>query len=81
MVTFTERELRHRLEKRFGVSADALDLHPFTELRQSVRQDLELYRRSPFLRQDIPVRGFIYDVATAHFSEVYGRNKPLDTSG
>ncbi len=70
MQTFTNDEIHDRLRERFGPAADPLEFHPFTNLEESVREDLALYRATPFLRQDIPVRGFIYDVATGRLREV-----------
>ncbi|RYZ61273.1 MAG: carbonic anhydrase, partial [Proteobacteria bacterium] len=43
---------------------------PFSDLDQSVRDDLEVYRTSPLVRHDIPVRGFVYDVRTGRLREV-----------
>jgi carbonic anhydrase len=70
MQTFTDEELRTRLRERLGTDTDQLEFHSFTDLQESVRYDLSLYRRTPFLRQDIPVRGFIYNVASGRLSEI-----------
>jgi carbonic anhydrase len=73
MLTFTDDQLRVRLRKRGITGVDDMEFHPFADLEESVRDDLALYRRTPVLRQDIPVRGFIYDVATGKLSEVTAR--------
>jgi carbonic anhydrase len=70
MQALTDRELRARLRERFDAAADHLAFLGFSDLAESVRDDLALYRRTPFLRQDIPVRGFIYNVATGRLEEV-----------
>jgi hypothetical protein len=36
---------------------------PFSDLAQSVRDDVETIKGSPFIGKDIPVRGCIYDVS------------------
>lgn len=70
MMTFTDDEMRTRLRKETGVDASELAVFTFRDLEDSVREDIELYRRSPFVRQDVPVRGFVYDVATGLLREV-----------
>ncbi len=71
MQKLKEESLRAKLRDRYEVEP-SLDFHSFEDLQQSVRDDLHLYRLTPFLRQDIPVRGFVYDVATGLLDEVMG---------
>lgn len=70
MLTFRDEGLRERLRKSRGADADALAFLPFHDLDQSVRDDLALYAASPYVRHDIPVRGFVYDVRTGRLREV-----------
>jgi carbonic anhydrase len=70
MLTFDDAGLRKRLRETRGADADALAFLPFRDLDQSVRDDLALYAASPYVRHDIPVRGFVYDVATGRLREV-----------
>lgn len=72
MATFTDAEIRDKLRQSLGADADHIAFLPFSakEIDDSVRADLALYRRSPIVRQDIPVRGFVYDVATGRLREV-----------
>lgn len=69
MGTFTDEEFRVRLRAR-GVIADHMAFLPFRDVEQAVRDDLELYRASALVRQDIPIRGFVYDVTTGRVREV-----------
>jgi carbonic anhydrase len=69
MVTFRDDDIRARLRAR-GADADHVAFLPFADLEQSVRDDIALYRATPMLRQDIPVRGFIYDVKSGRLNEV-----------
>lgn len=69
MMTFSEEELWEKVREQ-GAVADHISFLPFTDLEQSVRDDLAIYRKSPLVRQDIEVRGFIYDVHTGRLSEV-----------
>lgn len=73
MLTFTDEAMRLRLREQRGAIADHVAFLPFTDLDEAVRDDLEIYRQSPLLRQDIPVRGFVFDVATGLLREVAGR--------
>lgn len=63
MMTFTDDSLRERFAAR-GLDASAVTFGAFTDLEASVREDLQIYAESPLVRHDIPVRGFIFDVAT-----------------
>jgi carbonic anhydrase len=39
-------------------------------VEESVRDDLTILRASPLIPDDIPIRGFVYDVRTGRLSEV-----------
>lgn len=70
MMTFTDDDMRQRLREEAGMVADHLAFLPFKDLEESIRDDLRLYRMSPLVRQDVVVRGFVYDVATGLLREV-----------
>lgn len=70
MVTFTDESIRQKLREERGVDADDVAFLPFKDLEQSVRDDIGVYQRSPLVRQDIPVRGFIFDVNSGRLTEV-----------
>ena len=44
--------------------------HTFTDLDESVVEDVQRIRSHPLVPQDVPVYGFIYDVRTGHLVEV-----------
>ena len=69
MLTFTDDVLRQKLHDELHVQT-SIPFYSFSNLEQSVRDDLEEIRTSPLLLKDIPVRGFIYDVANGQLSEV-----------
>jgi len=71
MLTFDDTVLRQKFRSQ-GVDADHIAFLPFHDVEQSVRDDLSLYKHSPLVRHDIPVRGFIYDVQTGKLNEVSG---------
>ncbi len=70
MLTFSDEQLRKRLREHLGADADHVSFLAFSDLEQSVRDDLAAYRESKMVLQDIPVRGFIFDVKTGKLSEV-----------
>jgi carbonic anhydrase len=70
MLTFTDADLRARLRESLGADADHIAFLPFQDLDGSVRADIATYRASPIVRQDVSVRGFIYDVQTGGLHEV-----------
>ncbi len=64
MLTFTNEQLRHRLQDRLGVDASGMDFLPFGDLDQSVREDVATIRASPLIPDDVAVSGVVYDVRT-----------------
>jgi carbonic anhydrase len=74
MLTFTDESLRSKLRER-GIDADDVAFLPFKDVEESVRADLASYERSPLVRHDIPVRGFVFDVKTGRVHEVMRRER------
>jgi len=70
MLTFTDASIREKLRKERRADADGVSFLPFSDLDQSVRDDIALYRGSPLVRHDATVRGFVYDVKTGRLREV-----------
>lgn len=69
MLAFTEAQLHQKLHDELHVHAE-IEFLPFTDLEQSVRDDVEAIRASPLLIPGVPVRGYIYDVHTGHLHAV-----------
>jgi len=70
MTTFTDDDMRQKLRAEANFIADHMAFLPFKDLEQSVRDDLEVYRSSPLVRQGVTIRGFVYDVASGKLREV-----------
>lgn len=70
MVTFTDQQLQERLQREHGADASDIDFLTFRDLDEGVREDVAKIRASPFIPGDIPVTGFVYDVATGRLREV-----------
>ncbi|GIH76369.1 beta-class carbonic anhydrase [Planobispora longispora] len=54
----------HRLAAERGVDTRSLEFHTVPDQDAALRHDLVRIRTSPFLPQDMPVGGAIYDVRT-----------------
>lgn len=78
MATFTDEQLRERLRRETGVDASDLDFLAFSEVEESVREDVREIRSSPYLPHGVTVRGFVYDVRTGTLREV---QVPPDAAG
>ena len=70
MLTFSNDELRSILKEKTGVDADHIDFLPFSDLAQSVRDDVKHIQDSPLIPDGIQVRGFVYDVKTGKLSDI-----------
>ncbi len=69
MLTFTDEQLRAKLRDGLGQQTTTQFL-AFSDLDQSVRDDVEAIRRSPLLLPELPVSGFVYDVKTGRLRKV-----------
>jgi carbonic anhydrase len=70
MVTFTDDQLLDKLEQQTGVSAvTPAHFHSFKDVEQNVRRQVARIKNHPYV-QDIPVRGFVYDVKSGKLTEV-----------
>jgi carbonic anhydrase len=71
MTTFADSELEVRLRKETGRAPIApARFYSFTDVEQNTREQIQKARSHPWISQDVPVRGFIYDVNTGRLSEV-----------
>lgn len=70
MLTFSNDDLRGLLSERLAADASEIDFLPFSDVAQSVRDDVEAIRASPYIASDIPVSGLIYDVRTGQLQQV-----------
>jgi carbonic anhydrase len=72
MLTFTSQELQERLTEETGADASGIEFLTFADLEESVVEDVRRIRESPFIPDDIPVSGLVYDVRTGRLNEVVG---------
>lgn len=70
MLTFSNDDLRRKLAETRKADASGIDFLPFSDLAQSVRDDVGRITASPLLADDIVVSGFISDVRTGQLRQV-----------
>lgn len=70
MATFTNADLAARIRSDLGVDVGDRDFLTFTDLEQSVRDDVATLRNSPLIPQNIPITGAIYDVSSGEVRDV-----------
>ncbi|HEX9693520.1 MAG TPA: carbonic anhydrase [Actinomycetota bacterium] len=70
MLTFSNDELRGKLAADTGRDASHMDFLPFSDLEESVRDDVRRIRDNPFVPPDIEVSGWVYDVKTGKLQEI-----------
>jgi carbonic anhydrase len=70
MLSFSNDDLRQKIRADLGADASNIDFLPFSDLAQSVRDDVAELRRSPLLLKDAPISGFIYDVKSGRLLPV-----------
>jgi carbonic anhydrase len=62
MLTFTDDELRTRLENEIGTATvTPVHFYAFTDLQNNVRRQIQRVRSHPWIPEHISVRGFIYE--------------------
>ena len=70
MLTFSNADLRAKLAEEAGTDASDIDFLPFTDLAQSVRDDVHRILDTRHLDDAIEVSGHIYDVHTGRIETV-----------
>ena len=68
--TFKNEEFAAFLNQELGVDVSGQDFLPFTDVEESVREDVALLRQSPLIPDDVEISGAVYDVATGRMTEV-----------
>jgi len=73
MLLFKDEELRQRLQEKYGASAATpAHFHSFTDIEKNVREQVEKLRAHPWITDEMPISGFIYDVKTGLLRRVQG---------
>lgn len=71
MLAFKDEDLKNQLREQTHTTAAVPEtFHPFTDLDQNVREQVEKIKSHPWIPRSILVRGFIYDVHDGALREV-----------
>lgn len=70
--TFTNEAFQQQLQRDLGVDVSDQDFLPFTDIADSVRQDMQKLKHSPLIPEDVTINGAIYDVDTGRMQAVLG---------
>ncbi len=69
MLTFTDAQLRQKLRETVGQETDT-EFLPFSNVEQSVRDDVAALRTNRLLLPGLPISGFVYDVKSGRLQQV-----------
>ena len=78
MLTFTNPDLHAKVKRDLGADSSDIDFLPFSDLEESVREDVAFLLSSPLIPAEILIRGFVYDVHDGTLTEV---QFPSDSEG
>ncbi|MGH9492555.1 MAG: beta-class carbonic anhydrase [Terriglobales bacterium] len=68
----SDEDIRKRILSRAGREAKTpASFHAFRDLDHNLRRQLDKLRSHPWVPKEVPVRGFVYDVATGRLREVF----------
>jgi carbonic anhydrase len=70
MLAITNQDVYDRVRQDLGADGRAIDFLPFPSLEEAVRDDVGFLDTSPLIRNDVVVRGFIYDVKSGRVREL-----------
>lgn len=68
--TFTNESFARHIHQELGVDVTGQDFLPFTDIEESVREDMELLRKSPLIPDNVEINGAYYDVDTGRIIAV-----------
>ena len=72
MLRFTDSEFEERLRKETGKAPIApARFYSFTDAEENTKEQVQKARSHPWISQEVPIRGFVYDVKTGRLSEVF----------
>ncbi|MGO9487542.1 MAG: beta-class carbonic anhydrase [Solirubrobacteraceae bacterium] len=72
MLKFTDNEMEDRLRSETGEEPIApARFYSFTDVEENTKEQIQKARSHPWISPEVPVRGFVYDVATGRLSEVF----------
>jgi len=70
MLHFINEDLTAKIKEDLGVDTIGRDFLPFSDLEQSVRDDVETLRNSDLMPNEISISGAIYNMRSGEVREV-----------
>jgi carbonic anhydrase len=71
MLTFKDEALRKRLSGSTGkLAVTPAGFYAFDDVERNVREQVQKLRSHPWIPQQIPIRGFVYDVRSGLLKEI-----------
>lgn len=69
MQSFSDHEFRSKIRRELKEDVDHMSFLPFSDLRQSVLDDVSFLKKSPLVLE-VPITGYVYDVKTGIIEQV-----------
>jgi carbonic anhydrase len=69
-IRFSNEQIQAKVKSDLGADASHIDFLPFSDLEESVREDVSFLLSCPLIPTNVVVRGFIFDVHTGKLNEV-----------
>lgn len=70
MMTFENEDLAAKIREDLGADASGQDFLTFSDLDQSVRDDVDILKNSELIPDDITLVGAVYEVETGKVREI-----------
>jgi carbonic anhydrase len=70
MLSFQEEEVKRGIAEDLAADVSDLHLHPFSDLRENLRRQVQRVKETPWIPKDIPVHGLIYHVEDGRLEQV-----------
>jgi carbonic anhydrase len=72
MLRFSDSQMEDRLRKETGEAPIApAKFYSFTDAEENTREQIQKARSHPWISEEVPVRGFVFDVKTGRLNEVF----------
>lgn len=71
MLTFKNDEFQGQLKNKFpgaNEQIESIDFQPFSELEESVKNDVKFLKEHPLVEKDSSITGWVYEVETGKVS-------------
>lgn len=68
--TFTNASFTEQIQHQLGLDVSGCDFLPFTDVIQSVKDDMAILKASPLIPADVVINGAVYDVTTGQMTAV-----------